>query len=109
MPFLYGHIDKHLRRTLDDRGWKGVFAGYALDSPSYLIWIPRTRRMVRSRNVVFDELFAASSTVMRERRMSLLHVNCDDLYDDGGAAVIGELQSGEQVTTPQSIGEVQVN
>jgi hypothetical protein len=52
MPFLYGHNDKHLRRTLDDRGWKGVFAGYALDSLSYLIWIPRTRRLVRSRNVV---------------------------------------------------------
>jgi hypothetical protein len=41
--------------------------------------------------------------------MSLLHVNGDDLYDEGGAAVIGELQSGEQVTTPQSIGQVQVS
>ena len=28
------HIDKQLRRKLDDRAWKGVFVGYALDSPT---------------------------------------------------------------------------
>jgi hypothetical protein len=37
------HIDKQLRRKLDDRAWKGVFVGYALDSPAYLVWNPRTQ------------------------------------------------------------------
>ena len=107
----YVHIDKQLRRKLDDRAWKGVFVGYALDSLAYLIWNPTTQRLVRSRNVVFDELSAASFAVMGERRMPLLHDNCDDSDDDGGAAVqlIGELQSGEQVATPQTIGQVEVS
>ena len=106
----YVHIDKQLRRKLDDRAWKGVFVGYALDSPAYLIWNPRTRRLVRSRNVVFDELISAGSTVMGER-MPLLHDCCDDSDDDGGATVqlIGDSLSGEQVATPQSIGQVEVN
>ena len=43
--------------------------------------------------------------------MPLFHVNCDDSVDEGGAAaqLIGELQSGEQIATPQSIGQVKVN
>jgi hypothetical protein len=60
--------------------------------------------------VVFDELSIVGSTVMGESRMSLLHVNWDDLDDDGGVVVqlIGKLQSGEQVATPQSIGQFEV-
>jgi hypothetical protein len=89
----YVHIDKHLRRKLDDRDWKGVFVGYALDSPVYLIWNPRTQRLVRSRNVVFDELSTVGFTVMGESIMPLVHVNCDDSDHEGGVAMqlIGEL------------------
>jgi hypothetical protein len=67
--------------------------GYTLDSLAYLIWNPRTRRLVRSRKVVFDELSIVGSTVMGESRMPLLHVYCDDSDDDDGAAMqlIGEL------------------
>jgi hypothetical protein len=57
-------IDKQLRRKLDDRAWKGLFVGYALDSPVYLVWNPRTRRLVRSRNVKFYELAVVSSSFM---------------------------------------------
>jgi hypothetical protein len=40
---------------LDDRAWKGVFVGYAPESPAWLVNNPTTRRVVSSRNVVFDE------------------------------------------------------
>ncbi len=52
---------------LDDRAWKGVFVGYALNSPTYLVWNPRTRRLVRSRNVELDGLATMGSIVMGER------------------------------------------
>jgi hypothetical protein len=51
----YVHVDKSQRRKLDDRAWKGVFVGYAYESPAWLVWNPATRRVLRSRNVVFDE------------------------------------------------------
>jgi hypothetical protein len=52
----YVSVEKQLRRKLDDRACKGVFVGYALDSPSYLVWNLKTRRLIRSRNVEFNEL-----------------------------------------------------
>jgi hypothetical protein len=51
----YVHVDKSQCRKLDDRAWKGVFVGYAFESPSWLVYNPATRRVVSSRNVVFDE------------------------------------------------------
>jgi hypothetical protein len=68
------HNDEHLRRKLDDRAWKGVFMGYALDPPAYLVWNPRTQRLVRSRNLKFDELAVVSSTIMG-KKMQSLHEN----------------------------------
>jgi hypothetical protein len=51
----YVHADKSQRRKLDDRAWKGVFVGYAPESPALLVHNPATRRVVSSRNVVLDE------------------------------------------------------
>jgi hypothetical protein len=52
----YVHVDKSQRRELDDRAWKGVFVGYDSESPAWLVYNPATRRVVSSRNVVFDEV-----------------------------------------------------
>jgi hypothetical protein len=51
----YVHVYKSQRRKLDDRAWKGVFVGYASESPAWLVYSHATRRVVSSRNVVFDE------------------------------------------------------
>ncbi len=80
----YVHIDKQLRRKLDDRAWKGVFVGYALDSPTYLVWNPTTRRLVRSHNVEFDELEIVGSIVMGER---FFHETSEDSDNDDGATI----------------------
>jgi hypothetical protein len=51
----YVYVDKSQSRKLDDRAWKGVFVGYASESPVWLVHNPATRRVVSSRDVVFDE------------------------------------------------------
>jgi hypothetical protein len=56
----YVHVDKSQPRKLDDRAWQGVFVGYASKSPAWLVYIPATRRVVSSRNVVFDETVVLS-------------------------------------------------
>jgi hypothetical protein len=50
----YVHVGNSQRRELDDRAWKGVFVGDAFESPAWLVYKPATRRVVSSRNVVFD-------------------------------------------------------
>jgi hypothetical protein len=50
----YVHVDKSQRRKLDDRAWKGIFVGYASESPAWLVYNPATRWVASSRNVVFD-------------------------------------------------------
>jgi hypothetical protein len=52
----YVHVDKSQRRKLDDRAWTGIFVGYASESPAWLVYNPATRRVVSSRNVVFDHV-----------------------------------------------------
>jgi hypothetical protein len=65
------HVDKSCRRKLDDRAWKGIFVDYAPDSPVWLVYNPRTRRVERSQNVVFDESkFTRSVCMGRSRRLS---------------------------------------
>jgi hypothetical protein len=105
----YVHIDKQLRRKLDDRAWKGVFVGYALDSPAYLAWNPTTRRMVRSRNVEFDELATVGSIVIGKR---FFHETSEDSDNNDGATVkpredTADSQSGEQEASPQSAVQVE--
>jgi len=51
------HIDVSKRKKLQDKAWKGTFMGYAFDSPAWLIYNPITRKVIRSRNVVFNELW----------------------------------------------------
>jgi Reverse transcriptase (RNA-dependent DNA polymerase)/gag-polypeptide of LTR copia-type len=51
----YVHIDSSRRRKLEDKAWKGVFVGYAEDSPAWLVYNPETKRVLRSRDVDFDE------------------------------------------------------
>jgi hypothetical protein len=51
----YVHVDTSQRRRIDDRAWKGVFVGYATESPAWLVFNPATRRLVSTRNAVFDK------------------------------------------------------
>ncbi len=52
---VFVHIDASRRRKLEDKAWKGIFVGYAFDSPALLIFNPTTRKVVQSRNVIFTE------------------------------------------------------
>ena len=40
---------------MGDKAWKGIFVGYAFDSPAWLVYNSVTRRIIRSRNFVFNE------------------------------------------------------
>jgi hypothetical protein len=56
----YVHIDKSRRHKLGDCAWKGVFVGYALNSPAWLVYNPGTCRVISCRNVTFNEAIVLS-------------------------------------------------
>ena len=43
------------RKKLDDRGIKGILIGYEQNSSGYLLYIPGTRKIIRSGHVAFNE------------------------------------------------------
>jgi hypothetical protein len=60
----YVHTPEYQQRQLSEKAWKGIFVGYCTDSPAWKIYNPVTRRVLHSRNVVFDETFGSSIPII---------------------------------------------
>ncbi len=53
----YVHIPADQRRKMTDTAFQGILVGYPTDTYGYLIYNPRTRRVITTRHVRFDETF----------------------------------------------------
>ncbi|KAK2997624.1 hypothetical protein RJ639_025183, partial [Escallonia herrerae] len=51
----YAHIDKEERKKLDFKSQKCVFIGYEGDEYGYRLWDCEDNKIIRSRDVIFDE------------------------------------------------------
>ncbi|KAK2998889.1 hypothetical protein RJ639_023068 [Escallonia herrerae] len=51
----YAHIDKEERKKLDSKSQKCVFIGYGGDEYGYRLWDYEHNKIIRSREVIFDE------------------------------------------------------
>jgi hypothetical protein len=51
----YSQVPKSKRKKLDDRGEKCIFFGYSEESKAYKLYNPLTKKLVVSRDVIFDE------------------------------------------------------
>jgi len=51
----YSHIPKENREKLDGKGEKCIFIGYSNESKGYRLYNPETKKMIISRDVIFDE------------------------------------------------------
>ncbi|CAL5333116.1 unnamed protein product [Camellia sinensis] len=51
----YAHIPNEKRRKLDDKGEKCIFLGVSDQSKAYKLYNPSTKKIIISRDVVFDE------------------------------------------------------
>ena len=54
----YAHIPSQKREKFDEKGEKYIFVGYSDQSKAYRLIDPRTKSLVISRDVIFDELKA---------------------------------------------------
>lgn len=51
----YVHVPTELRHKLESKSTKRVFAGYATCEKGYRIFDPNSKKLILSRDVVFDE------------------------------------------------------
>lgn len=51
----YAHIPKPLCRKLDSKARECIFVGYCTTSKAYRLWCPREKKIVITRDVIFDE------------------------------------------------------
>ena len=51
----YAHVRDQLRKKLDDICEKCIFIGYSLNSKTYKLYNPETKKVTISRDVTFDE------------------------------------------------------
>lgn len=51
----YAHVPDQKRTKLDDKSEKLIFVGYDSSSKGYKLYNPQTRKVISSRDVVFDE------------------------------------------------------
>lgn len=51
----YSHVLNERRRKMDDKGVKCVFLGVSKESKAYRLFNPITKKIIISRDVVFDE------------------------------------------------------
>ncbi|CAL8082731.1 unnamed protein product [Prunus armeniaca] len=54
----YMHIPREVRQKLDAKSTKGIFVGYATCEKGYRVYDPITKKLLLSRDVVFDENIA---------------------------------------------------
>ena len=57
------HIPKENRTKLDDKSIKCIFLGYADEDFGYRLWDPVKHKIIRSRDVIFNELEIFKRTV----------------------------------------------
>ena len=51
----YVHIDYSQRLKFSSKAWQGIFVGYAFDSPAWIVYNTITRKVFRTRSVIFNE------------------------------------------------------
>ena len=51
----YVHISDHVRDKLEAKSQKCIFIGYVIDEFGYRLWDEKNRKIIRSRDVIFNE------------------------------------------------------
>ncbi|CAN1807780.1 Retrovirus-related Pol polyprotein from transposon TNT 1-94 [Linum perenne] len=105
----YVHISDQSRSKLDPKSQKCIFLGYGGDSFGYRLWDDNNKKVIRSRDVIFNEKVMYKDQDSSSSRLSdPTYVNPDDILGDHVAredsqAVESTEESGEESEeTPQS-------
>jgi transposase InsO family protein len=89
----YVHVPKEQRKKLDSKTRKCVLLGYESGSKAYRLWDPSKRRIIKARDVVFDERGLPSDAVVR--------VDSSDFHWPGDAPNVTPSMTSEDGSAPE--------
>jgi hypothetical protein len=102
----YVHISDHARGKLDPKSLKCTFIGYGGDEFGYRLWDDQNKKIIRSRDVIFNEklMYKDSSTAQSTSPVQNDPVSTElaDLSDSSVAQQVGEDPQPEEPTEQQA-------
>ena len=87
------HIPKDERSKLDDRSKQCIFLGYGHEEFGYRLWDPATKKVIRSRDVVFFEHQTIEDIDKPEKPKNVTQQRVN--FSPNPPTVLGENQGGE--------------
>jgi hypothetical protein len=69
------HIDKENRTKLEEKSKKCTFIGYGVNDFGYHLWDYENKKIIRSRDVIFNEKVMYKDQLHRERNMKKKNQN----------------------------------
>ncbi|KAM1636747.1 hypothetical protein ACFX2K_014783 [Malus domestica] len=97
----YVHISSELRQKLDAKSVKGIFVGYATCEKGYRVYDLFTKKLILSRDVVFDENAAWEWKKVSENYVIVL--NHDELFEMPNSTSLGATPEGQDHTQSPSL------
>ncbi|PRQ23286.1 putative RNA-directed DNA polymerase [Rosa chinensis] len=102
----FAHVPDHIRKKLDDKADKCIFIGYSTVTKGYKLYNPKTKKVIVSRDVTFDEQSAWDWCSKEDRPATFIPLE-DDLIEDDQQVNNPEVQSpANQVPETESPLEV---
>ena len=93
----FAHIPDEKRRKLDPKSVKGIFVGYPTGSKGYKIFIPESRKMIRSRDVKFLENTITSSSKVTPAVYPELIEQKQNTVDDTEYTILPDINDQEDI------------
>ncbi|CAL8132132.1 unnamed protein product [Prunus armeniaca] len=97
----YVHIPSEVRQKLDAKSTKSIFVGYAICEKGYRVYDPATKKILLSRDVVFDENATWDLIQMSDKQGSVInHEEQADLPND--LSQVTPSRSHDHLQTPRT-------
>ncbi|CAL5368353.1 unnamed protein product [Camellia sinensis] len=88
----YAHVPDEKRKKLDDKGEKCIFLGVSEHSKAYKLYNPITKKIVISRDVIFDEEKTLTNVVNSSSQNIPISFDDDDDEERHPQPTVGEQQ-----------------
>ncbi|KAM1470398.1 hypothetical protein ACFX11_041122 [Malus domestica] len=103
----YVHIPSEIRQKLDAKSVKGVFVGYATCEKGYRVFDPCTKKLILSRDVVFDETITWNWKKHSENSVAVTHIQnsheLGEIQDSASSSYTSSHTEEQESSTHESV------
>ena len=92
----FSHIDSQNRTNLEAKSKKCVFVGYGINEFGYRLWDFENHKIIRSRNVIFNEKVLYKDLLQQHKKKEDDFVVLDDTPKDDVPAIPHDVQQDQE-------------